>query len=206
MKLMFLLIFDGLFIIFQVVWSSFTLTIFNIIAKTEERDIRIKDNYCLRPMKIKAIITIALIISAALLAGKVSSGIDTEQFREGKYIHLDNMEIAFNKANADISIDYRLNPFAQVYIFLFGSKNLEPKVKEIFSDFDDIEIKNIGLTSASIEVKNVSKINKEVYLFDSYKLGVQSDVLTFVYPEGKRRSYEHVNVTQPVFYEYDLRT
>lgn len=164
-------------------------------------------------MKIKAIITIALIISAALLAGKVSSGIDTEQFREGKYIHIDNMEIAFNKANADISIDYRLNPFAQVYIFLFGSKNLEPKVKEIFSDFDDIEIKNIGLTSASIEVKNVSKknediskINKEVYLFDSYKLGVQSDVLTFVYPEGKRRSYEHVKVTQPVFYEYDLRT
>ncbi|MDR7665464.1 hypothetical protein RG963_06660 [Methanosarcina sp. Z-7115] len=164
-------------------------------------------------MKIKAIITIALIISAALLAGKVSSGIDAEQFREGKYIHLDNMEIAFNKANADISIEYRLNPFTQVYIFLFGSKNLEPKVKEIFSDFDDIEIKNIGLTSASIEVKNVSKINediskinKEVYLFDSYKLGVQSDVLTFVYPKGERRSYEHVKVTQPVFYEYDLRT
>lgn len=152
-------------------------------------------------MKIKAIITIALIISAALLAGKVSPGIDTEQFREGKYIHLDNMEIAFDKTNADVSIDYRLNPFAQVYIFLFGSKNLEPKIKEIFSDFDNIKIKNIGRTSASIEVKNISKKNEEFYLFDSYKLGVQSDVLTFVYPNGARRSYEHIKVTPPVFYE-----
>ena len=67
------------------------------------------------------------------------------------------MEIAFNKTNADVSIEYRLSPFAQVYIFLFGSKNLEPKIKEIFSDFENIEIKNIGRTSASIEVKNVSK-------------------------------------------------
>ena len=108
-------------------------------------------------MKIKAIITIALIISAVLMAGRVSPGINTDQFREGKYIHLDSMEIAFNKTDADVSIEYHLNPFAQTYIFLFGSKNLEPKIKEIFSDFGNVEIQKIGRNSASIQVKNVSK-------------------------------------------------
>ena len=186
--------------VFQVVWSSFTLAIFNIIAKTEERDIRIKDNYCVRPMKIKAIITIALIISAALMAGKMSPGIDTDQFREGKYIHLDSMEIAFNNTDADVSIDYHLSPFAQAYIFLFGSKNLEPKIKEIFSDFDKIEIQKIGRTSASIQVKNISKKSEEYYLHDSRKFGMQPDTLTLVYPEGTRRNIENAKSTPNTFY------
>ncbi len=185
---------------YQLVGSSFTLAIFNIIAKIKERNIRIKDNYCVTAMKIKAIITIALIISAVLMAGRVSPGINTDQFREGKYIHLDRMEIAFNKTDADVSIEYHLNPFAQAYIFLFGSKNLEPKIKEIFSDFDNIEIQKIGRTSASIQVKNVSKKSEEYYLHDSRKFGMQPNTLTLVYPEGTRRDIENAKSTPNTFY------
>ena len=73
-------------------------------------------------MKIKAIIAIALIISAVLLAARLSPEISTEQFKEGKYIHVDSMVIEFNKTNANVNVEYRLSPFAEVYIFLFGSK------------------------------------------------------------------------------------
>lgn len=185
----------------QLIRDSFNLAIFNIIAKTEERDIRIKDNYCVRAMKTKAMITIALLISAVLMAARVSPGIDNDQFREGKYIHLDSMEIAFSKTDADISIEYHLSPFAQTYIFLFGSKHLEPKIKDIFFDFDNVEVKEIGRTSASLQILNISRKEAGNYLCDPYELGMQSDSLTFIYPpKGVKKSYENVRVTPPVFY------
>lgn len=156
-------------------------------------------------MKIKAIITIALIISAALMGGKVSPGINTEQFREGKYIHLDSMVIEFSKADAEISIEYHLSPFAQAYIFLFGSKHLEPKIEEIFYDFDNVNVQKIGRTSALIQVKGISRKSDgdEYYLHESRKLGMSPDTLTIVYPEGARRNIENAKFTPNTFYVLD---
>lgn len=146
-------------------------------------------------MKIKAIVTIALLISAVLMSARVSPGIGDDQFREGKYIHLDSMEIAFSKTDADINIEYHLSPFAQAYIFLFGSKYLEPKIKEIFFDFDNLEIKEIGRTSASIHVKGISRLSDGYYLHESRKLGISTDVLTVIYPGGTRRNTENAKAT-----------
>jgi len=154
-------------------------------------------------MKIKAIITIALIISAALMAAKVSPGINTEQFREGKYIHLDSMVIEFNKADAEISIEYHLSPFAQAYIFLFGSKYLEPKIEEIFFDFENVEVQEIGRTSALIQVKGISRQSDEYYLHESREFGMSPDTLTIVYPEGAKRNIEHAKFTPNTFYVLD---
>jgi hypothetical protein len=151
-------------------------------------------------MKTKPIIVIALLISAILLAARVVPGTSADQFKEGKYIHVDSIVIQFEKNNAIVSIDYHLNPFAQVYIFLFGSKNLEPKIEEIFSEFHGVEIQKIEKSSASLQILNVSKKSDEYYLCDSCKLGVQTDILTFVYPGGTKKSYENVKVTPPVFY------
>jgi hypothetical protein len=151
-------------------------------------------------MKIKAIITIALIISAALMAAKVSPGVNTEQFREGKYIHIDSMEINFNKTDADVQIQYHLSPFAQVYMFMFGSKNLEPKIEDIFFDFENIEVRRIGRSSALIHVNNISRQNDEYYLHDSRELGMQPDLLTLVYPDRTRQNIEHAKATPDIFY------
>lgn len=158
-------------------------------------------------MKTKPIIVIALLISAVLLAGRVVPGTSADQFREGKYIHVDSIEIQFEKTDATVSINYHLSPFAQVYVFMFGSKNLEPKIKEIFSGFHEVKIQKIGRSSASLQIQNISKEYGGYYLRDSFELGVQSDVLTFIYPpNGTRRSYEHVKVTRPVFYEIEGKT
>ncbi|AAM06666.1 TPA: hypothetical protein HA338_11895 [Methanosarcina acetivorans] len=152
-------------------------------------------------MKVKAIITIALIISAALLAARVTPGINPNQFREGKYIHLDTMVIEFDKTDANVRISYHLSPFAQVYMFMFGSKHLEPKIEEIFFDFENIEIQRIGINSALIHVNDISRQKDEDYLHDSRELGMQPDVLTLVYPNGKRKNIEHAKNTSDIFYE-----
>lgn len=151
-------------------------------------------------MKIKAIITIALIISSVLLAAKLSPEVRTDQFKEGKYIHIDSMVIQFNKTDANVNVEYRLSPFAKVYIFLFGSKNLEPKIKEIFADFKIIKIWDIGSNSASLHVTNISRKSDPYYLHESRKFGVQPDVLTLVYPDGTRRNIQNPKSTPNAFY------
>lgn len=152
-------------------------------------------------MKTKPIIVIALLISSILLAARFVPGTSADQFKEGKYIHVDDIVIQFEKTDATVNINYHLSPFAQAYVSLFGSKNLEPKIKEIFSEFKEVKVQKIGRSSASLQVLNISRKEAGNYLCDPYKLGVQSDSLTFVYPpNGAKKSYENVKVTPPVFY------
>jgi hypothetical protein len=156
-------------------------------------------------MNIKAIITIILIISAILVASRVPSGMSNEQFKEGKYIHLDSMEIVFNKTDAEVNINYHLSPFAQVYMFLFGSRNLEPKIREIFFNFSNVQVQKIERTSASVLIKDISRQSGEYYLHESREIGMQPDTLTIVYPDGTRRNLQYTKFTQPAFYPV-LRT
>ncbi|MPN29223.1 hypothetical protein SDC9_176674 [bioreactor metagenome] len=110
------------------------------------------------------------------------------------------MVIEFDKTDADVEIQYHLSPFAQVYMFMFGSKNLEPKIEDIFFDFENIEVQRIGRNSALIHIKDISRQKDENYLHDSRELGMQPDVLTLVYPNGKRQSIEHAKETPDIFY------
>jgi len=151
-------------------------------------------------METKLIIAIALIISAVLLAEKIFHEVSTEQFKEGKYIHINSVEIEFNKANANVNVTYRLSPFAEAYIFLFGSKHLEPKMKEIFADFSDVKILKIGSNSALLLVSNISRKNDQFYLHESRKFDVQPDILTLVYPDGTRRNILNTSSTPNTFY------
>ncbi len=152
-------------------------------------------------MNSKPIIVIALIISAVLLAVRISPAMNYEQYREGKYIHIDNMIIEFSKVNATVDVEYHLSPFARAYIFFFGSKNLEPKIKEIFSEFPEVKIQNIGLNSATLQITNISRKNDQDYMHESTKLGLQPDVLTIVYPYNLgTRKLENPDSTLSVFY------
>lgn len=152
-------------------------------------------------MNLKPIIVITLIISAVLLAARISPAMNSEQYREGKYIHIDNIVMEFSGTNATIDVEYHLSPFAKAYIFLFGSKNLEPKMKEIFFKFPEMQIKDIGLNSATIQLTNVSWKYGHDYMHDSRKLGIHSDVLTIIFPynQGIRR-VQNTDSTLSVFY------
>jgi hypothetical protein len=86
-------------------------------------------------------------------------------------------------------------------MLLFGSKNLEPKIKEIFANFTEVKILQIGSNSASLQITNISKKNDQYYLHESRQLGMQPDTLTLVYPDGTRRNTLNPESTPNAFYK-----
>jgi hypothetical protein len=151
-------------------------------------------------MEIKLIVALALIISASLMVAKLSSEIGKGQFKEGTYIHIDSIEMAFYKTDANVDIEYHLSPFAQAYIFFFGSKNLEPKIRGICAEFNVAKIQKIGLNNASLTLTNTSKLNGQYYLHDSIKFGISPDILTIFFPDGNSRIYRNPLSVPYLFY------
>ena len=151
-------------------------------------------------MEIKPIIAIALIILAVLMAAKLSPDINSEQFREGKYIHIDSVEIVLDKTDANVYFEYHLSPFAEAYMFFLGSKNLEPKIKEIFANFTEVKIQHIESNSVSLQIMNFSRKKDQYYLHDSRNFGVSPDTLTIVYPDGTTKIFQRPVSTPNTFF------
>ena len=146
-------------------------------------------------MKSLAAIVILLIAAFALVIMPSSAVTEDEQF-----IHITRMVVTFEKADGIAEINYNLDPFAKAYVFLLGSRNLEPTFKKIFFEFEDVEIMEIGQNHAMIMLKNMSRQSGEYYLHDSREFGASVDVLTFVYPDGSTKQLENTRTTQNTFY------
>jgi hypothetical protein len=152
-------------------------------------------------MNFKTIAVIMLIFSTFLLAARLSPEMNSDQYQEGKYIHIDNMVMEFNGYNATVEVEYHLSPFAKAYIFFFGSKNLEPKIKEIFFKFPEMKIQTVGLSSATVQLTNVSWKSGHIYMHNSRKLGLIPDILTIVFPYNQgTRNIQIPDSTLSVFY------
>ena len=148
-------------------------------------------------MKTLAAIVVLFIATFALVMMPSSTVTDDEQF-----IHINQMVLTFEKTDGIAEINYDLDVFAQTYVFLLGSRNLEPTFKNIFFEFEDFEIIEIGQDHATIMLKNISRQSGEYYLHDSHELGSNIDVLTFVYPDGSTKQLENTQNTQNTFYSY----
>jgi hypothetical protein len=152
-------------------------------------------------MNFKPMMVFMLIISAILLAVQISPDMNSSEYQEGKYIHIDNMVMGFNGYNATVELEYHLSPFAEAYIFFFGSKNLKSKMKEIFFEFPEMKIQTIGLNSATIQLTNVSWKYDHNYMHNSRKLGLSPDVLTVIFPYNQgTRNIQNPDSTLSVFY------
>ncbi|WP_129582648.1 hypothetical protein [Methanolobus psychrotolerans] len=81
-----------------------------------------------------------------------------------------------------------------------GAYNLEPAIGDLFWDFDDMEVLDIGKDNAVVFVKDVSRKNDEYYLHDSHELGDTVDILTIVYPDGSSRTILDASETPDTFY------
>ena len=76
-----------------------------------------------------------------------------------------------------------------------GAKN-----KGYIFDFENIEVRRIGRSSALIHVNDISRHDDEYYLHDSRELGIQPDILTLVYPDRTRQNIEYARATPDIFY------
>ncbi|TQD27639.1 hypothetical protein FKV42_02965 [Methanolobus vulcani] len=107
----------------------------------------------------------------------------------------------FQDTDVLISMSYDLDMFSSMYIFLFGSHNLEPDIDNFFSDFDDFEVLEIDRNNAVIFARNVSRINGAYYLYDSHELNGTVDVLLMVLPNGDTNSFIDASSTEATFYD-----
>ncbi|HJH28518.1 MAG TPA: hypothetical protein C5S51_02310 [Methanosarcinaceae archaeon] len=146
-------------------------------------------------MKTLAAIVVLFIAALALVMMPSSTVTDDEQF-----IHINQMVMTFEKTGSMVEITYDLDLFAKTYVFLLGSRNLEPTFEQIFFEFEDVTITNIGQNHAVIMLKNVSRQSGEYYLHDSCELGAEVDLLTFIYPDRSTKQLEHTSRTQNTFY------
>lgn len=147
-------------------------------------------------MKTLAAIVVLFIAAFALVLMIPSSTVtDDEQF-----IHVSQMVMTFEKTDSTVEITYDLDLFAKTYVFLLGSRNLEPTFEQIFVEFEDVKITDIGQNHAVIMLKNVSRQSGDYYLHDSRELGTKVDLLTFIYPDRSTKLLEHTNNTQNTFY------
>jgi hypothetical protein len=120
----------------------------------------------------------------------------------GRPFEITSLAINFDKtdANANFTVNYDLGRIPRMYILLFGSKSIEPRVKAVFSNFD-YEIKKMDQDKAILRVTNVSRLEKGFYLHDSRKLGSSIDTIIVYTPDSPRtREYYNMNSTPNIFY------
>lgn len=117
-----------------------------------------------------------------------------------QYIDIEQMVIEFDDNDAQARINYELDLFAQMYVFVLGSRNLEPTFNDMFSEFEDFRIVEIGKNHARLILSNVSRQSSEYYLHDSRNLGTNVDRLVIIYPEGTSKILENTNSTPNTFY------
>jgi len=115
-------------------------------------------------------------------------------------IHITRVEMSFNNENALTEIDYEVGFLTEIYIFFFGSRNLNPYMDQLLFDFEEYQIISIRGTTATIELLNVSKFSGEYYLHNSRSLGMPVDQLILVYPDGKYLTFNNAVETQSIFY------
>lgn len=96
-----------------------------------------------------------------------------------------SLAVNFDKADAVFTVNYDLGKIPKMYILLFGSKSIEPRIKAVFPDFD-YEILKMDQDNTILRVKNVSRLEKGFYLHDSRRLGASINTIVVYTPDSPR--------------------
>jgi hypothetical protein len=138
------------------------------------------------------ILFIALILASLLPPTEGTSG--------SRPLDITTLTIKFDKTDAEFTINYDLGTMPKMYILLLGGKSIQPRIKEVFSNFD-YEILKIDQEKALLKVKNISRIEKGYYLHNSVKLGATINTIIIYIPgDPQPTEYFGLNETKNTFY------
>jgi hypothetical protein len=146
-------------------------------------------------MKKLILILIALFIIA-------SSFPQSEGTTGSRHIDFTSLIIKFDKTDAEFTLNYNIGTMSKMYIILLGGKNIEPVVKEVFSNFDYTIIK-MDEEKTILHVNNVSRYEKNLdyYLHDSVKFGSTiKRMIIYIPGESRPNEYIGLNATPSKFY------
>jgi hypothetical protein len=108
--------------------------------------------------------------------------------------------MTFDGMNATGEIEYNVGFLTDLYVFFFGSRNLEPYINNFLYNFDEYRIVSFHGNSVTVEFTNSSRFVDQYYLHDSRPFGNQVNWLVLIYPDGETRIYENVSATPNTFY------
>ncbi|MDO9099017.1 MAG: hypothetical protein Q7U60_12975 [Candidatus Methanoperedens sp.] len=118
----------------------------------------------------------------------------------GRPFDITSLTINFDKTDAVFTVNYDLGKLPKMYVLIFGSKSIEPRIKAIFPDFD-YEIVKMDQDKTILRIKNVSRLEKGYYLHDSRRLGTSINTLIIYTPDSTRPTeYFNTNSTPNKFY------
>jgi len=141
--------------------------------------------------------SLLIIILGVLLAIALPFSLgDTEK----RSLDITEVTINFEKTDAIFTFHYELGTLPKVYVLLFGSKSLDPKIQTIFADFQ-YEVIRIDENGAILRMKNISRLEKGYYLHDSMKFGEKLRTVYIMTPDSSRpKEYSNINSTPNIFY------
>ena len=117
-----------------------------------------------------------------------------------RVVEISSLIIKFQKTDAEFTVNYNIGTIPRMYILLMGGKSIEPKMKELFSNFD-YDIVKMDQDRAILHVKNISRFEKGYYLHDSIDFGTKINTMIIYVPGDPRPAqYFGLNATKNTFY------
>ncbi len=141
--------------------------------------------------------SVLIIILGILLATALPFSLgDTEK----RSLDITEVTINFEKTDAKFTVQYELGTLPKLYVLLFGSKSLDPKIQAVFADFQ-YEVIRIDENGAILRMKNISRLEKGYYLHDSMKFGENLRTVYIITTDSSRpKEYSNINATPNIFY------
>lgn len=146
-------------------------------------------------MKIPILILIAVIVIVSFLP-------PTEGASGSSPIDITSIVVKFDKTDAQFTVNYDIGTMPKIYIMLLGGKSIEPRIKDVFSNFDYTVIK-MDQEKTILHVKNVSRYEKNLnyYLHDSIKFGATiKNIIVYIPGDPRPSEYIGLNSTPSKFY------
>jgi hypothetical protein len=124
----------------------------------------------------------------------------SEGTQSNRAFEISSLTIKFDKTDAEFIVNYDIGTIPKMYILLMGGKSIEPKIKDIFSNFD-FDIIKMDQEKAILHVKNISRFEKGYYLHDSISFGTQiNSIMVYIPGEPRPTVYSGLNATKNTFY------
>lgn len=117
-----------------------------------------------------------------------------------RVFEISSLVIKFQNTDAEFIVNYNIGTIPRMYILLMGGKSIEPKMKELFSNFD-YEVIKMDQEKAILHVKNISRLEKGYYLHDSIGFGTRINIMIIYIPgDAQPTQYYGLNATKNTFY------
>lgn len=146
-------------------------------------------------MKNPFLLFIAVIVIASLFP-------TTEGNPGSRPIEITSLIVKFDKTDAQFTVNYDIGTIPKMYILLLGGNSIQPRINDVFSNFDYTIIK-MDQEKTILHVKNISRYEKNLnyYLSDPVKFGATIKNMIIYIPGDPRPSdYIGLNATPPKFY------